>query len=251
MRRCTSPLSLSSLSLSSSLLISLVAFCISLTHCLTASLPHCLTAHGTQVHIAAKLSAMCGDDEPSAAKFGGGAQVGLIVALRHRGSGQPLVAVTTHLSCNFQEPWTQVAQVKTLASHLSAHCTDSPLLCTALHCTLFTASCALCMPLVQTLHTHCICICICICILTASMHSHYYCLRTVCATGADSATRRRAPRRQLRPEHRSRDGCRSQLDTVRQPAIELGPAPSTPLLHLPLLCAPSLLTKPPLTNPAR
>ena len=63
-----------------------------------------------EVHIACVLNAAC-EDEPSAAHFGRGAQVGLVVALAHRASGKRLVAVTTHLSCNFQEPWTQVAQV--------------------------------------------------------------------------------------------------------------------------------------------
>ena len=43
-------------------------------------------------------------------------QVGLAVALRHRRSGRVLVAVTTHLSCNFNEPWTQIAQVQTVLS---------------------------------------------------------------------------------------------------------------------------------------
>ena len=68
-----------------------------------------------EVLIAVQLNAACGD-EPSRAHFGRGAQVGLCVALRHIRSGQELVAVTTHLSCNFQEPWTQVAQVHTVLS---------------------------------------------------------------------------------------------------------------------------------------
>jgi endonuclease/exonuclease/phosphatase family metal-dependent hydrolase len=41
-------------------------------------------------------------------------QVGLAVALRHVSTGRTVVAVTTHLSCNFQEPWTQVAQIQTV-----------------------------------------------------------------------------------------------------------------------------------------
>ena len=75
------------------------------------------------VPIAVTLNALCRADEASAAHFGRGAQVGLAVALRHRESGKPLVTVTTHLSCNFQEPWTQVAQVQTVllaASRLAA-----------------------------------------------------------------------------------------------------------------------------------
>jgi mRNA deadenylase 3'-5' endonuclease subunit Ccr4 len=64
-----------------------------------------------EVPIAVKLNALC-EDEPSAAHFGRGAQVGLVVALKHKSSGRTLVVVTTHLSCNFQEPWTQVAQIQ-------------------------------------------------------------------------------------------------------------------------------------------
>ena len=65
------------------------------------------------VPIAVHLNAACAD-EPSRAHFGRGAQVGLCVALKHIRSGQEVIAVTTHLSCNFQEPWTQVAQVRTV-----------------------------------------------------------------------------------------------------------------------------------------
>ncbi len=75
-----------------------------------------------QILIAPALHAAC-DDEPSAAHFGRGAQVGLAVALRHKLSGRELVVVTTHLSCNFQEPSTQVAQahvVLTAAGRLAA-----------------------------------------------------------------------------------------------------------------------------------
>ena len=72
-----------------------------------------------EVLIAVMLNAAC-EDEPSRAHFGRGAQVGLCVALRHIRSGQEIVAVTTHLSCNFQEPWTQVAQVHTVLSSAAA-----------------------------------------------------------------------------------------------------------------------------------
>ena len=72
-----------------------------------------------EIPIAVLLNAAC-DDEPSRAHFGRGAQVGLAVALRHIRSGQEIVAVTTHLSCNFQEPWTQVAQVHTVLSSAAA-----------------------------------------------------------------------------------------------------------------------------------
>jgi len=65
------------------------------------------------VPIAIRLNAAC-EDEPSAAHFGRGAQVGLLVALRHVATSRTLVAVTTHLSCNFQEPWTQVAQMQVM-----------------------------------------------------------------------------------------------------------------------------------------
>ena len=51
--------------------------------------------------IAPLLNAAC-EDETSAAHFGRGAQVGLAVVLRHRLTGRPVVALTTHLSCNFQ-----------------------------------------------------------------------------------------------------------------------------------------------------
>ena len=73
----------------------------------------------TNVAIAVELNAACGD-EPSRAHFGRGAQVGLAVALRHIRSGQAVIAVTTHLSCNFQEPWTQVAQIQTVLSAAAA-----------------------------------------------------------------------------------------------------------------------------------
>ena len=63
------------------------------------------------IPIAILLNAAC-EDEPSSAHFGRGAQVGLAVALRHKQTGRTVVAVTTHLSCNFQEPWTQVAQAQ-------------------------------------------------------------------------------------------------------------------------------------------
>ncbi|KAL1495395.1 hypothetical protein AB1Y20_016763 [Prymnesium parvum] len=69
--------------------------------------------------IAPLLHAAC-EDETSAAHFGRGAQVGLAVVLRHLRTNQPLVALTTHLSCNFQEPWTQIAQVHTVLSSAAA-----------------------------------------------------------------------------------------------------------------------------------
>ena len=66
-----------------------------------------------EVLIAVALNQACAD-EPSRQHFGRGAQVGLVVALRHRASATVIVATTTHLSCNFQEPWTQVAQMQTV-----------------------------------------------------------------------------------------------------------------------------------------
>ena len=54
-----------------------------------------------EVPIAVTLNACCAD-EPSAAHFGRGAQVGLCIALRHKVTRRTLVAATTHLSCNFQ-----------------------------------------------------------------------------------------------------------------------------------------------------
>jgi hypothetical protein len=38
--------------------------------------------------------------------------VGLVVVLRHRLRGRTVVVATTHLSCNFQEPCTQIAQAQ-------------------------------------------------------------------------------------------------------------------------------------------
>ena len=64
-----------------------------------------------EILIAPLLNAAC-EDEPSRAHFGRGAQVGLAVVLRHRLANRTVVALTTHLSCNFQEPWTQLAQVQ-------------------------------------------------------------------------------------------------------------------------------------------
>jgi len=61
------------------------------------------------IPIAQRLCDAC-DDEPSKAHFGRGSQVALIVGLRHRALKRPLVVLCTHLSCNFQEPWAQVAQ---------------------------------------------------------------------------------------------------------------------------------------------
>lgn len=63
-----------------------------------------------EVLIAPLLNGAC-DDEISRAYFCRGAQVGLVLVLRHRATGRTVVAVTTHLSCNFQEPVTQIAQI--------------------------------------------------------------------------------------------------------------------------------------------
>ena len=49
-------------------------------------------------------------EEASSEYFGREPQVGLCVGLRHVQSGQLVVAVTSHLSSHFQEPWRQVAQ---------------------------------------------------------------------------------------------------------------------------------------------
>ena len=64
-----------------------------------------------EVHIAPQLCALC-DDEPSKMHFGRGAQVGLLVALRHRKLGRVVVVVTTHLTSNFMEPVCQIAQAE-------------------------------------------------------------------------------------------------------------------------------------------
>jgi len=55
------------------------------------------------------LVAACADEQ-SRQHFGRGAQVAVVVALRHRRRGLPLVALCTHLGCTFTEPWTQIAQ---------------------------------------------------------------------------------------------------------------------------------------------
>ena len=68
-----------------------------------------------EVHLAALLAAAC-DEEVSSAHFGREPQVGLCVALRHRATGRHVVAVTTHLSSHFQEPWRQVAQAHCVVS---------------------------------------------------------------------------------------------------------------------------------------
>jgi len=62
-----------------------------------------------EVLLAAVLAAAC-DEESSSEYFGREPQVGLCVGLRHIKSGRQLVAITTHLSSHFQEPWRQVAQ---------------------------------------------------------------------------------------------------------------------------------------------
>ena len=62
-----------------------------------------------EILIAPLLNAAC-EDESSRAHFGRGAQVGLAVVLRHRRTNRPVVALTMHVSCNFQEPWTQLVK---------------------------------------------------------------------------------------------------------------------------------------------
>lgn len=56
-------------------------------------------------------------DEASRAHFGRGVQVALFVVLRHRETGRSVIAVTTHLSCNFQEPSLQLVQAQSVLCH--------------------------------------------------------------------------------------------------------------------------------------
>lgn len=67
------------------------------------------------IPFARTLADLC-EDDVSKGHFGRGAQVAVAAVLRQRTSGALLVALSTHLSANFQEPWTQIAQMHVAVS---------------------------------------------------------------------------------------------------------------------------------------
>jgi len=74
-----------------------------------------------RVAFAQLLSEQCRDNDAQRQRYAEGRQVAAWIRLHHKASQQNLVAVSVHVSNNYQNPDTQVAQVNAMLRHLHEH----------------------------------------------------------------------------------------------------------------------------------